>query len=154
MPTFSQKNKKIAAASACAVALLAAAYQTWHAFHSHGHADATILLYDLERKALAEYPASTLPGDDHTAGLVAFAKNPNAPKLQAGMTLEDIEKAGLHAGWVYRLDADRKTGLYADPRKMDPWLKSGTPECKAQLNRWLDEAAAFSDTGRPIPCKD
>lgn len=143
------------AAGFLVVALGTAVWQVVAFFRPHEHVPPRPrLLYDLEKKVLAEYPPTTLPGSNHTAALQLFAKGPQYTLPAPGMTLEDLEKAGLRLGWLYRLDDAQKTGLYADPRRTDQWIPANSPEAQAQLNRWMNEAAAFSTTGQPIPCKN
>lgn len=142
-------------ATACLI--LSAGAVVWSILSSFEHRHVPrppLLLYDLERKILAEYPVGTEPGTGRTASLKLFAKAPGYEPAKSGMTLDDLEKAGLRPGWLFRLDDKRQIGLYADPRHPDRWLRSDAPECRAQLDRWIAEAAAFSSTGRPIPCKD
>jgi len=155
LPT-SPGHRKALAAAFLAVSLAALAFQAFRLLgHTdHDHDRPPVLLYDLERKALTQYPPDTVPGDHHTASLTLFAKAATHEKPAPGMTLEDAEKAGLQLGWLYRMADDHRTGLFADPRQPDVWVSSNSPECHAKLARWMDNAAAFSSTGKPILCRD
>lgn len=131
-----------------AVAAFAVARWIWSEMgHQHG-GEAKIILYDLGRQHLASYPIQTKPGMASTASLSVF-RVPGGGVLRPGMTLEEVEEAGLLVGWMYRVDPADDKPLYAAPAAPDAWISDTDPGFARWMAKRMEEVRRKAK-GRPF----
>lgn len=110
-----------------------------------------LLLYDFTHRRLAEYPLRTEPGAGNTACLTLFARASRHAWPRAGMTLEDLEQAGLIVGWLYRVEPRTYEPQYADPDHPERWIGSGDPAFQSWMAARLEAAKKKAGGGPLIP---
>ncbi len=115
------------------------------------YANRYVLLYDLGTGRLKAYPPGTRPGTNGSAGIMIYT-SPNGPQPQAGMTLEDLQKAGMVVGWLFRLDTADWTGQYAAPDQLENWISEDSKGFKKWLAHCQYEVQKHSGGNPLVPC--
>lgn len=85
-------------------------------------ADNSILMFDIRSKRLRACLTETLPGSDGVVNIMLFTHAAKPVQPAEGMSLEDLERAGLVVGWFFQLDPHTGEGMYAAPGSPDTWV--------------------------------
>ncbi len=116
-----------------------------------GYANNHVLLYDLNTRRLKAFPPGTQPGANGSAGILMYT-HPDGPQPKIGMTLEELQQAGMVVSWLYRLDTGNWIGQYASPDEPETWIDDDSRGFKGWLNRRQAEVKKRAGDSPLVPC--